>query len=80
MHRVIIAHADLICIDYEGSVFDACSLALLAALMNLRIPTMSLKEEELIFDYGIGETSLYCRSSPLSAYSEYTYQCFIWFI
>ena len=65
VNRVIVAHADLICIDYEGSVFDACSLALLAALMNLRIPTVSLKEEELVFDYD-HPRSLQILNTPIS--------------
>lgn len=59
--RVIQIHADLVCIDYEGGVLDACSLALLAALINLRIPSLSLKEEELVLDYGMG----FILSTPL---------------
>lgn len=46
-------HADLVCIDYEGGALDACSLALLAALINLRIPSLSMKNDEVIFDYSI---------------------------
>ena len=56
----------MICIDYEGSVFDACSLALLVALINLRIPTVSLKEEELVFDYGMTYVSLRNLDHPRS--------------
>ena len=33
MKKMICLHADLLCIDYEGSVLDACCIALLAALM-----------------------------------------------
>lgn len=51
--RIAVLHADLLCIDYQGSILDACCLALLAALMDLRIPSISLKEEELVLDYGI---------------------------
>ena len=50
--RIAVLHVDLLCIDYQGSVLDACCLALLAALMDLRIPAVSLKDDELVFDYG----------------------------
>lgn len=56
--RIAILHADLLCIDYQGSILDACCLALLAALMDLRIPSISLKEEELVLDYGISLVSI----------------------
>lgn len=49
--RIIVVHADLVCIDYEGGALDACSLALLAALINLRIPSLSMKDDEVVFDY-----------------------------
>ena len=50
--RIAVLHADLLCTDYQGSILDACCLALLAALMDLRIPVISLKDEELVLDYG----------------------------
>ena len=43
--RIAILHADLLCIDYQGSILDACCRALLAALMDLRIPSISSTEE-----------------------------------
>lgn len=49
---MICVHASIICIDYEGSILDACCLALLSALLTLRVPKLSLKEKELVFDYG----------------------------
>lgn len=51
--KVLRLHAELIVIDYEGSVFDACNLAFLGSLLNLRIPSYSLKDDELVVDYGI---------------------------
>ena len=57
--RIIMVHADLVCIDYEGGALDACSLALLAALINLRIPSLSMKNDEVVFDYSIFYTSLH---------------------
>jgi exosome complex component RRP43 len=32
-------YVDLYCLDYDGNVFDACLVALLAALANVRLPT-----------------------------------------
>lgn len=52
MKKMICLHADLLCIDYEGSVLDACCIALLAALMTLKIPTAILKDDTAVFDYG----------------------------
>ncbi|KAK8833566.1 hypothetical protein WA577_001500 [Blastocystis sp. JDR] len=51
MKKMICLHADLLCIDYEGSVLDACCIALLAALMTLKIPTAILKDDTAVFDY-----------------------------
>ncbi len=53
MKKMICLHADLLCIDYEGSVLDACCIALLAALMTLKIPTAILKDDTAVFDYGM---------------------------
>ena len=52
MKKVICLHADLLCIDYEGSILDACCIALLSALLTLRIPKVQIKDGNPVFDYG----------------------------
>ena len=49
---MICLHADLLCIDYEGSILDACCIALLSALLTLRIPKVQIKDGNPVFDYG----------------------------
>lgn len=51
--KAIILHADLVVIDYEGCVLDACCLAFLGSLITLRIPSYSLKDDDIVIDYGI---------------------------
>lgn len=53
MKKMICLHADLLCIDYEGSILDACCIALLAALMTLKIPLVVMKDDTATFDYGM---------------------------
>ncbi|EXX66291.1 Rrp45p [Rhizophagus irregularis DAOM 197198w] len=38
--------ADLVCVNYDGNVFDACVIALMSALMNVRLP-------EAVYEDGI---------------------------
>eukprot|EP01102_Stenamoeba_stenopodia_P021889 TRINITY_DN893_c0_g6_i1.p1 TRINITY_DN893_c0_g6~~TRINITY_DN893_c0_g6_i1.p1 ORF type:complete len:302 (-),score=93.33 TRINITY_DN893_c0_g6_i1:261-1097(-) len=40
-------YADLYCLDYDGNLFDASLLALLAALQNVRLPKAKITEDEL---------------------------------
>jgi len=42
---VWVLHIDLVCLDYDGNVMDACTLALMAALKNTSLPEMSVDEE-----------------------------------
>ena len=51
--KTLFLHIDLIVIDYEGSVFDACCLALLGSLYTLRIPKYKIVKDEVVEDYGI---------------------------
>ncbi|KAI8049072.1 ribosomal protein S5 domain 2-type protein [Syncephalis plumigaleata] len=43
---VWVIYADLTCLNYDGNIFDACVLALSAALKNTRIPSASLDADE----------------------------------
>ncbi|KAH9507922.1 Exosome complex component RRP43 [Bulinus truncatus] len=38
-------YIDLVCLDYDGNVMDACTLALLAALKNTLLPLVTVDEE-----------------------------------
>ncbi|KAM9781824.1 exosome complex component RRP43 isoform X1 [Syngnathus typhle] len=38
-------YCDLMCLDYDGNLLDACSLALLAALKNTALPEVSVNDE-----------------------------------
>merc|ERR1711963_655747 len=42
---VWVLYADLICLDYDGNVADACILALTAALSNTVLPAVNINEE-----------------------------------
>ncbi|XP_071124993.1 exosome complex component RRP43-like isoform X2 [Mytilus edulis] len=42
---VWVLYCDLLCLDYDGNVTDTCVLALLAALKNVCLPTISINEE-----------------------------------
>ncbi|RIA82903.1 exosc8 protein [Glomus cerebriforme] len=35
---VWVLFADIVCVNYDGNVFDACVIALISALMNVRLP------------------------------------------
>ncbi|PIK47576.1 putative exosome complex component RRP43 [Apostichopus japonicus] len=47
-----VLHCDMICLDYEGNVVDACLLSLLAALKNVLLPDVRIVE-----DSGLAVTS-----------------------
>ncbi|XP_046655635.1 exosome complex component RRP43-like [Daphnia pulicaria] len=40
-----VLHCDLLCINLDGSLLDACVMALVAALKNLKLPIVSYDEE-----------------------------------
>lgn len=51
-------HADILCLNYDGNIYDSSTYALYGALKNTRLP--AVKEDaqgELTYDYG--------TSSPL---------------
>ncbi|XP_013388851.1 exosome complex component RRP43 isoform X1 [Lingula anatina] len=43
--HVWVLYCDLVCLDYDGNVTDACVLALMAALKNVSLPKVTLNEE-----------------------------------
>lgn len=42
---VWVLFCDLVCLDYDGNINDACTLALLAALKDVRLPRVSFNDE-----------------------------------
>uniref|UniRef100_A0A0B7BDH3 Ribosomal RNA-processing protein 43 n=1 Tax=Arion vulgaris TaxID=1028688 RepID=A0A0B7BDH3_9EUPU len=42
---VWVLHIDLVCLDYDGNVMDACTLALVSALKNTLLPKVTVDDE-----------------------------------
>lgn len=42
---VWVLHIDLVCLDYDGNVMDACTLALISALKNTSLPAVTVDED-----------------------------------
>ncbi len=42
---------DLHVIDYDGNLMDAAVLGSVAALMNTKIPTAKIEDDEIVLDY-----------------------------
>ncbi|XP_067348317.1 exosome complex component RRP43 isoform X2 [Channa argus] len=40
-----VLYADIMCLDYDGNVLDACIIALLAALKNTKLPEVTINTE-----------------------------------
>uniref|UniRef100_A0A3Q3QLM3 Ribosomal RNA-processing protein 43 n=1 Tax=Monopterus albus TaxID=43700 RepID=A0A3Q3QLM3_MONAL len=40
-----VLYCDMICLDYDGNVLDACVIALLAALKNTQLPEVTINKE-----------------------------------
>ncbi|XP_010901892.2 exosome complex component RRP43 [Esox lucius] len=40
-----VLYCDIMCLDYDGNVLDACLIALLAALKNVRLPEVTFSED-----------------------------------
>ncbi|RKP10858.1 exosome complex component RRP43-like protein [Thamnocephalis sphaerospora] len=43
-----VVYADLVCLNHDGNVLDACQLALLAALKNARLPEAQIGEDGIV--------------------------------
>lgn len=62
-----VLHCDMICLDYEGNVVDACLLSLLAALKNVRLPAVSIDEDtSLAVASSVRSIPLQLSSYPVS--------------
>jgi len=59
-------YVDIYCLNYDGNIQDACVIALLAALKNVRLPTISINEEGKVFTSGDPVHSLSILHYPIS--------------
>ncbi|XP_073439354.1 exosome complex component RRP43 isoform X2 [Dendrobates tinctorius] len=55
-----VLYCDLICLDYDGNLLDACVCALVAALRNVQLPAVKISE-----DTGLAQVQLSSKS-PLT--------------
>ncbi|XP_069496888.1 exosome complex component RRP43 isoform X2 [Ambystoma mexicanum] len=55
---VWVLYCDLLCLDYDGNLLDACMCALLAALKNVQLPSVKINDRT-----GIAEVDLNQKSS-----------------
>ncbi|KAM4797309.1 exosome complex component RRP43 [Rhinophrynus dorsalis] len=53
-----VLYCDLICLDYDGNLLDACTCALVAALKNVRLPSVKINE-----DTGLAEVNLKIKNA-----------------
>ncbi|KAG9491958.1 hypothetical protein GDO78_000457 [Eleutherodactylus coqui] len=52
-----VLYCDLICLDYDGNLLDACVCALVAALRNVQLPSVKISE-----DTGLAQVDLSTKS------------------
>ncbi|XP_070552298.1 exosome complex component RRP43-like [Ptychodera flava] len=64
---VWVLYCDMMCLDYDGNVIDACVIALLAALRNVSLPSLKIDEETGAPTVTTStKTSLQVKSEPVS--------------
>ncbi|XP_055100975.2 exosome complex component RRP43 isoform X1 [Symphalangus syndactylus] len=62
-----VLYCDLICLDYDGNILDACTFALLAALKNVQLPEVIINEETALAEVNLKKKSyLNIRSHPVA--------------
>eukprot|EP01122_Echinamoeba_exundans_P001038 TRINITY_DN10981_c0_g1_i1.p1 TRINITY_DN10981_c0_g1~~TRINITY_DN10981_c0_g1_i1.p1 ORF type:complete len:269 (+),score=40.80 TRINITY_DN10981_c0_g1_i1:19-825(+) len=59
-------YADIYCLDYDGNILDAALASLIAALQNVRLPTLSLSAEGQLQVSPTAETRLSLAHQPFS--------------
>lgn len=61
-------YCDVVCINYDGNVYDAAQVAVMAALHDVRLPTLTYNEEEDKTTVAIERTlPLKIKSRPVSS-------------
>ncbi|XP_030056261.1 exosome complex component RRP43 [Microcaecilia unicolor] len=62
-----VLYCDIICLDYDGNILDACTCALLGALKNVRLPSVKINEETGLAEVCMKEKSpLKIRKNPVA--------------
>lgn len=62
-----VLYCDLICLDYDGNILDACTFALLAALKNVQLPEVTINEETALAEVNLKKKSyLNIRTHPVA--------------
>ncbi|XP_019385601.1 PREDICTED: exosome complex component RRP43 [Crocodylus porosus] len=62
-----VLYCDIICLDYDGNILDACTFALLAALKNVQLPAVAINEETGLAEVNLKQkTPLNIRKYPVA--------------
>ncbi|KAF3825878.1 hypothetical protein GH733_006705 [Mirounga leonina] len=62
-----VLYCDIICLDYDGNILDACAFALLAALKNVQLPEVTINEETGLAEVNLKKKSyLNIRTHPVA--------------
>ena len=62
-----VLYCDLICLNHDGNILDACTFALLAALKNVQLPEVNINEETALAEVNLKKKSyLNIRTHPVA--------------
>ncbi|XP_066474117.1 exosome complex component RRP43 [Tiliqua scincoides] len=62
-----VLYCDIICLDYDGNLLDACMCAFVAALRNVQLPAVTINEETGLAEVNLEEkTPLTMRKQPVA--------------
>ncbi|XP_066506487.1 exosome complex component RRP43 isoform X2 [Hoplias malabaricus] len=63
-----VLYCDIICLDYDGNLLDACVITLLAALKNIQLPTVTINKETDLADVDIQhKRHLHINKQPVAS-------------
>uniref|UniRef100_A0A4W5LCU5 Ribosomal RNA-processing protein 43 n=1 Tax=Hucho hucho TaxID=62062 RepID=A0A4W5LCU5_9TELE len=63
-----VLYCDIMCLDYDGNLLDACLIALLAALKNARLPEVTVNKETEVPEVNLeNRRSLNIHKHPVGA-------------
>uniref|UniRef100_V9L3G1 Ribosomal RNA-processing protein 43 n=1 Tax=Callorhinchus milii TaxID=7868 RepID=V9L3G1_CALMI len=64
---VWVVYCDMMCLDYDGNLLDACIIALLAALKNVQLPSVSISVETGLAEVDMNQKNqLNIRKHPVA--------------
>ncbi|XP_032448921.1 LOW QUALITY PROTEIN: exosome complex component RRP43-like, partial [Lynx canadensis] len=62
-----VLYCDIICLDYDGNILDACTFALLAALKSVQLPEVTINEETALAEVNLKKKSyVNIRTHPVA--------------